>query len=416
MPSPDFIQTPPEPPPPRQDTDFGGLAQDAAALLDALRDVITHLPGQAHGTRELARALGIDKSLASRVLGATRATDALAGLAQLPGPAPLAEMLKAARKRGAPAPLVQRAEALLESYRATLKSRFEDRAGLNAVLSAALPEARHRFEIAARQAIFRGTAAVKGISAEVSSVTFLMHPGRSAETGLCESVMVGGYIGLRRVRPQTRMLFSVVPRPLGLPTPASVEPNHAPDPQDLHGVLLREFCTPRDMGFNCEPIDNGYRYEVRGDQVGTASSVDLYLAERYPNHLRVGQRPPNARTRRIGATIEIPTRRLIIDAVIHKDLFPNARLELRAYDTAFRGRVEPPAPERDLDLLPLVESIRDYPRGIADLRSSRLPRFVELLEHVCDRMSWNPREFRAHRCEMQYPMYGAQVMMLLHAD
>lgn len=164
------------------------LSAEGTSLVSALRLVLDSLPaglGEA-GTRELARGLGVDKSLASRVLSALRAEDPLAALAQMPGPVPLRELLRAARKKGAAATAVSRAEAALEAYSTTLKTRFEDRSGLDAVLSAALPEARRRFEITARQAVFRGVSAIKGISTEVSSVSFVMHPGSSAETGLTD--------------------------------------------------------------------------------------------------------------------------------------------------------------------------------------------------------------------------------------
>lgn len=388
------------------------LSAEGSVLVGALREVLDSLPaglGEA-GTRELARGLGVDKSLASRVLSALRAEDPLAALAQMPGPVPLRELLRAARKKGAAATAVSRAEAALEAYSTTLKTRFEDRSGLDAVLSAALPEARRRFEITARQAVFRGVSAIKGISTEVSSVSFVMHPGSSAETGLTDCVMIGGYVGMRRVRPDARMTFTVTPKPNRLPAPDGRED------EDLHGVMLKEYCTPTGVEIACETMANGYRYEVQGREVGTRSSVNLFLAERYPRHMRLGPTAALKRMRRVGATIEIPTRRLVLDAVMHRSLWPGARMELRAYDTVFRGLAEPPAPERDVDLLPLVETVQELPGGVSELRSSRLPRYVELVEHVCGRMGWDVREFRAYRVEMQYPMYGAQVMMLLHAE
>ena len=396
------------------------LSNEGSSLVAALRDVLDALPGGAAGTREFSRTLGIDKSLASRVLSSVRASDPLSSLALMPGPAPLRELLRAARKKGVPAPVITRAELAIESYERTLRHQFEHRAGLDAVLSAALPEARKRYEITARQAVFRGTAAIKGISAEVSTVTFILHPGNMIQTGRTEGVMIGGYIGLRRVRPQARMQFTVFPKPDFLPPPASATQTSEPTPtpatsHDLHGVLLREFCSPTDLPIHCQVLDNAYKFEVLGTEVGIASSVNLFLAERYPRHLNPAPLATGATWRRVGATIEIPTRRLILDTLIHKSLWQDARLELRAYDTVFRGRASPPDPSRDVDLLPLVESIDDVQGGIADLRSSRLPRYVELIQHACDRMGWNPLEFRAHRCEMQYPMYGAQVIMLIHA-
>ena len=66
---------------------------------------------------------------------------------------------------------------------------------------------------------------------------------------------------------------------------------------------------------------------------------------------------------------------------------------------------------RDVDRLDLVETIHGLGAGTAPLRVAQIPRYVDLLRHVFERMGWDEEGFRTYRCQVEYPVYGSQVVM-----
>ena len=79
------------------------------ALASAIKAVTETVPGNPRGPADVARILGVDKVLASRVLNATRNKDPIAALHLVPGPDPLRRFVRAAGKKGAPAALLEEA-------------------------------------------------------------------------------------------------------------------------------------------------------------------------------------------------------------------------------------------------------------------------------------------------------------------
>src|SRR4029450_5754098 len=76
------------------------VARIGNALARRLGRVIEAVPGTPRGPVRLARAIGVDKVLASRVLRAATNRDPIAALKMMPGPEPLRRLNQAAAKHG----------------------------------------------------------------------------------------------------------------------------------------------------------------------------------------------------------------------------------------------------------------------------------------------------------------------------
>src|SRR5688572_23923636 len=124
-------------------------------LTDALRAMIRASPLRGLGPMDVARALDIDKTLASRLMTALRARDSLAALVALPGTGPLRRFVNAARKHGASPRAADTAEKRVLDFEQALQRTFGTRTHLDAALSDALPEARRRHQDTARQSVYR---------------------------------------------------------------------------------------------------------------------------------------------------------------------------------------------------------------------------------------------------------------------
>src|SRR6266545_3291142 len=82
-----------EPPPRHRETE--AVVRLSDELIASLRTVIESSPFSGLGPIEVARTLGVDKSFASRLMSALRASDPLVALSLLPGVVPLRQFVSA---------------------------------------------------------------------------------------------------------------------------------------------------------------------------------------------------------------------------------------------------------------------------------------------------------------------------------
>lgn len=379
-------------------------------LAECLGRVVDAVPGGPHRPQEFATRLGINKDLSSRVFSAARSRDALAVAHMMPGPAPLRQLLRAASRHGVGSDVIREAERAIQEFDSLIRSDAGDRAALDAIIGAWLPSARERFETQGKQAMFRGAACLKGAYADTSLVTFMVHPSSTSRTTI-DSVVVGGLIGMRRLRPGARVQYTAALHELPEQTGLRALIQRSPDEPD-NGPLLREFCAPPDVEINVHQRGDRMHYVLADHGVGPGSAVDLFLAELYPgNHPRY-RAVDDAERRWFYASVEEPAKLLIFDVLVHRDVWRGAEPELAIFDTTISGVSDPNSPssiERRLELLELIQPLGV---GLSSIRAAEIPQYAEMLRALCGRLGWDSDAFRAYRCRMQYPFYGAQVCML----
>jgi hypothetical protein len=377
-------------------------------LADSIRAVTEAVPGDPRGPAEVARVLGIDKVLASRVLKATRNADPIAALHVAPGPEPLRRFLRAAGKHGAPSGLLDEAEAAVRSFEILIRQEAGDRSGLDAILSAWLPEARAAFELRRKQAAFRALSQLQGVETSLFGSTAILHP--SEDGAHIDVVWLFGLFGLMRHRPGSRVKFATrrfsvedperFPRTLGGEQVAG-----------LDGLRLDAFCSSPPPDLDVHRIGDVVQYSLADSGYGLRSACDLVFAE-----VNLGEMPryiprEQKRKRHVFAEISVPTKLLVFDALVHEAIFAGRDPGLEIYDTSFEGVADPNDRLRDMDRLDMSESIQSLGSGSAKFRSSDEPRHADLLQHVWQSLGWNGDEFRGYRCRISYPVYGSQVVM-----
>jgi hypothetical protein len=393
------------------------LSEVGEQLRSSLQEALDSIPNVPQRPQELARKLKLNGNLTSRLCAALRSHDPLAAMSLVPGPVPLRRLLRAASATGADQACVKRAHQAIEQFESVIREEFDDRAGLDGLLGMKVPEMRRRHELTAKQAVFRGMEAIKGISSDAASVTYLVHPSAGSAEHV-DLVMVGGYFGLRRLRPGVAIQFTAELGKTGSGAPANgagdagSEPVRESLPGDMKDApLIREFCRPSDMTVTRENFGDLACYEVASSAIGRSSAIDVTLAEWYPRRMTRLSRPANGRIRHFDATIEQPCKLFVFDLLLHKDVWPGAAFDLSIYDTTIKGTVDPNNERRKKDEFALAETLQPVGDGIDALRSSKLPRYVELHARVMERMGWQAQDFRAMRCQVAYPVYGSQVCL-----
>jgi hypothetical protein len=371
--------------------DTHALARQSLRVSDALRTVIRKSPAAGLGPLELSRALGVDKSLASRLMTALRAGDPLTTLSALPGTVPLRDFVRAARQKGADRKASDAAERELVAFDQALERTFGTRTRLDAALSDALPEMRRKHQETARQSVFRGMTLIKGISIDTASVTWLVHPCPD-DPERTDSIVVVGFLGVRRLRPSATVRF--------MGRYAGARPQQG-------ARLLREFCRPHNISIDSRQVGNADVYEISTGLISGDSAADVFLTETIancgPRALGLGAEPLI-----LGDSVAHPYKRLTLNVLVHRDVWPGCSFELEAYDTAMRlGERRNPA-----DRLFLEEAVRNSRVSATALRSSPVPGYESLLRSCTSGRPLDLEDLQMFSADVVYPVYGSEVLMV----
>ena len=385
------------------------IASVGRELANKIGSVLDAIPGGPHGPAQLARTIGIDKVLASRVLKATRNRDPMAVLHLAPGPDPLRRLLRAARKGAVSAELVSEAEQAVQLFEILIRQEAGDLSALHAMISAWLPDARAEFELRRKQAAFRAMSQLLGVAMHTHLASLVVRP--SPDGVHLDIAILGIYLRLQRLRAGGIAKFMTVRLPKQGAPPRMPRTLRGVPVEDVDGLLLAEFCSKPMAKLGVVHAGEAVHYTLAGDDFGPRSGTDLAFAEVNLADVRhhVPEDPDYKRF--LSAEITIPANRLVFDLLLHEDVWPGAAPTLHIYDTSVNGIADLNDRARDIDRLDLCESIQPLGTGISRFRAPDVPRYTELLQHACTELGWEGDRFRGFRCRIEYPIYGSQVMM-----
>ncbi len=377
------------------------------SLLQGLTRVIEQVPGSDAGPQRLAGELGVDKVLASRLLKALRSPDAMSVLHRAPGPEPLRRVLKASAKHGVDPALIAQAALAVDNFEELIRSEIGDRSALEAILSAWVPEARREFELRRKQAAFRAMSQLKGAQAEVYAETAIFAPSTDHEH--IDVVWIKCLVNLQRLRPGVRIKFT---------SRRAVESGDSRLPRSLSGNPIERATDATLADYSSAPTPEltpvrageMMHYLLEGDGFGSAHATTLVTCE--VNRAEIPRYVDDpARKAWASSDINIPSRRLQFDILVHEDLYPGAHPELLVYDTAINGQADINDRQRDIDRLDLLEQVEHLGKGMDRFASSLVPRSRTLLSEVFETLGYDPSKTRGYRVVSDYPIYGSQYAM-----
>ncbi len=377
-------------------------------LGQCLRELLEGLPGSPRGPQQLARVLGLDKVLTSRVLKAARVKEPIAVLFHAPGPEPLRRLVRSVARSGGAPEAAKRAGAAVDRFERLIRQDGGDRSSLDAVISAWLPETRRDFELRRKQAAFKAMSQLRGTMAETNLACVLLHPSDDGKN--LDVVWVFGLLGFQRLRPGVSAKV----------TTRRMTPQGGPrQPVNLDGrpithvedARLDEFCEAPPAPLDVRQAGDVVHYMLGGDGFGPRSAVDLVLVE--VNFREIPRFVPRGSGRKgnVFAEVSAPAKSLLFDVFVHEDVYPGSEPQLVIYDTALEGVANVNDPARDVDRLQVAETIQPLGRGAATGRNAQVPGYAGMLRHVFGKLGWDDRAFRGYRCAIDYPIYGTQVAM-----
>lgn len=386
------------------------VRQTSSALGESFRAVLADLGPRGRRPVDLVRSLKVNQVLAGKIHRTLKHSDPMALAHEAPGPEALHILLRAAADAGIGEEVRARAQAAAEAWDQLLAT-VGGRAALHAMLTAWIPGTRRGFELANRQAAFKANSALKGILADANFAAVALHPcGRE---GHLDFVALGGYVGLRRLRPGALLQVN-----FGLAGSANAPTMETLDGRPIGPIgpstLLSDFSSDVPVRAEVDRPGESVRYVLDDDDFGLGASADLAFGFCSPGSVPALPLPGrDNRTSATGNRAAVPCQLLVLDVYLHDDVFPGAVPRARAYDMVPRGEVHPREITRDIEV-DLLDAPEHLGRGTAAIGTLEAPRFADLFRHACELRSWDPESFRGFRLRVRYPLYGHKYLLDFH--
>ena len=373
-------------------------------LRDTIGTVLEAVAGPHPRPTRLARAIGLDKSLASRLVRAVQSPSDLDLMHLVPSPGGLRILAELAARRADPASIGNLLAAT---------ARFEElldvvpggRASIDAQISESSRVALSRREHIAKQASFKAMSFLLGHFCDVLTTSLFLVP--SANPRRLDGVEIHRRIGLRRMRPSTPLpLLSFWGDPddairenaIGLETIES-EPGAA----NPTGFLL--------TGFTTQPIPE--LDVVRDGEMATlvlAGDPSRHAPAQVTSAFRIRNGwpiTPDADDQSLrGYLLHTPCSRVVRDVYIADSVYPEAFPQVSFALPGPRLVKHPPregAP-RHFSEVELSSSIEQLPFGPQAYEIPGVLNHSAAVRYVLERTGHAQTRFRGWRCAITYPV------------
>lgn len=351
----------------------------------------------------------MNKDIASRFMAALAKRDPMAVVYYMPGVESLRRLSRGARSRSGDAEAIKAFDLAISAFEEFLEDELGGRHALDAMASAWLPEARERFESASRQMAYRAAANLRGLEAETLINATLFHPGDDPDR--YDSVDIQGMIGVQRLRPAVPLMIATFDHR----DDTAGRPTLTLDGRPIRGDgsaegFLPQFGRGGSPGLKIVRAGSSTFYQLTAEGLGTGTASDLFFGQYSAGLFRKWARHPGDIAAHMEA-VEVPSQRLVMDLLLHPDVWPGLEPELMFYNTCVRGVALPYDRSRDNDRVDLLDSVRYLGKGLEYCRIAAVPKYRELLQWACERRGWDPGCFRVYRCDSRYPVFGVQYTM-----
>lgn len=399
-----------DPTPP--DHDPAELQRVARELRGGLQPLLLALAGEPVRPVRLTQGIGLDKSLASRLVKAVRADSEAEFLHHIPSPTGLRILLERARGQ-ADASLLRDLEAGVRRFEALLDRLPGGRQALDARMGESSSAIREKREQMARQASFKAQSFLFGHYCETLTTALFVLP--SAQPGRVDVIEVHRRIGLQRLTPTMAVpLLSVHAGPAATADEASrLRPLACDEPS----ARAEDYLQPDPAG---EPLPT---VQVMREDSAATFVFPAGEAARLPRRLTTAWRVLNAfaldtpepwRILR-NYMLHTPCHTLVRDLYLAEGLWPDARPLVGFYLPGPSGTpmvtVEPGQPHlRRLNLSARIEQRPEGPEAFALDESADQAR---ALQAALARAGAADLRWRGWRCRMGYPVPLVEMQLAL---
>jgi hypothetical protein len=216
-------------------------------------------------------------------------------------------------------------------------------------------------------------------------------------------LFLASFVGIHRLRPRARF---------------RVGASYRHSQPESRAKLLRKLCRPEHVSISSNVEKDYVFYEISSGSVRRDAAADVFLTDFIPE---IAPRTAPSREKgvwNVGDVLAYPVKRLELILFVHQGVWPGCDFSVAAYDTAARGQVKLPDAERDSDRLSVEAPVVRSAATPEVLRASAVRDYTDILRGVIESAGWKLESapgrpaFRIFRCEIAYPLYGAQIVLV----
>jgi hypothetical protein len=389
------------------------LITDARQALQAVRtaliQIFTSVSQDPRKPQDIARQLGLHKSLAWKLSKIVTSDDPFAVLNHLPGTQGIDLAIDAFNKRGASSLAIEQLRAAIEQLQGVIVDHAENREHLELTLeSSGLYEPESK-ATGGRELAFRGNSMTWGVQTKTLVRVAMLAPG---ENGLHDSAQIAAMLGFRRLRPDARwrLYRKQVRNDRGQAILSSgVQPiDPALRRLDDPPFILRAFCSDNLPAIEHVPGPEGDDYILPPGQIGNRAVLDY--VQGYSLRGLTAYRTEADEYASFAAAVSVPAERLIFDLIYHESIPVPSEPEVAVFGFP-HGGMDNPSTQTIRNKLPITCRVVPL-RGSPPVCDTPLfPRYGELIDTTVRMMSWNPAELRAVRVTLDYPTMNSTVVV-----
>ena len=378
-----------------------GMGHELRGLLEPILEEVGGVPPR---PSRLIRTIGVDKSLASRLVRAVRADSDAEFMHLVPSPTGLRILRDHADGAADPRGIAE-FDAAIDRFQELLDGTPGGRDSIDAHISESSREVREKREHVAKQASFKSMSFLLGHYCETLVTSLFLVPAANGRT--IDAIEVHQRLGWRRMRPSKPIgLLSVFAPPedeppedstwveslggLGATTPMDfLMPEHSSDPLPAPNVVVEESVMT---------------LVLAGDP-SLHAPTQLTSAFRIRNGWPLEAASDHDAVR--GYVLNVPCRTLVRDLFIAEGLHPGAIPHVSFQVPNPGGSTKVPAGDEEephFSLLDLAAPIEQLPAGRRGFEVPGVPAQRDAIEDALDRCGHAATSFRGWRCTMPYPV------------
>lgn len=356
---------------------------------------------------EVGRTLGLDKTLAWKIVRFMEGTDPAEAARHMPGSGGVEIVLKAARKQGATSEQIKAVREADRVLRAFVEQHAGDRRSFETMLASGGRD--ERIDSEERRAFYRAGSAIWGVRAKVQFLMLALRPSEDTD-GMLDAVQISGLIDFERLRPDVPWII----RRLRAASDSGKGLSFKREPLDPAGKtgptvpLLPEYCSSPLPELQQFTASSGWVYDqIAPGPVGRRGALTCITGEIYRAALPYRRSPDNT-TARYALTVRTPVEGVLFDLLLHRDLD-----HFKGAETRVHGLLEdrPAASGSQSDSGSLAPPTRTASLGSPPvLQTPRIPGYAQMIMDGIERVGWgSAADFRGYRSEISYPVAPCEI-------
>lgn len=383
-------------------------AEHVRAMQAALVDLLAGAGLAGARPTKVGRELGLDKTLAWKVVRFMEDDDLAGAARHMPGSGGVEIFLTALRKRGAESSQLDAAREADRQLRDFMEQHAGDRRSFEAMLASGGRD--ERIETEARKAYYRAGSAIWGVRARVQFLMLALRPSERTE-GMLDGVQVSGLIDFERLRPDVPWII----RRLRATSDTGKGLQFEREPLDPAGKtgptvpLFPAYCSQPLPELQQFIGANGWVYDqIAPGPVGRSGALTCVTGEVYRDALPYRRSEDNT-SAKYSLMIRTPVEGVHFDLLLHNDL-----RHFRPTQTTVRGLLE----DRPAGGTPAAGGhlMAPFPTGQLGhpprVQTTRIPFYPQMISEALTRAGWGGTEhFRAFRTDLDYPAAPCEITM-----